>query len=45
VRYKLERGGVIAKVGAANVIDSLEGALLLAAKPSASTPAPDTVHP
>jgi SulP family sulfate permease len=32
VRYKLERGGVIAQVGAANVIDSLEGALRLAAR-------------
>jgi SulP family sulfate permease len=31
VRYKLERGGVIAEVGAANVIDTLEVALRLAA--------------
>jgi SulP family sulfate permease len=31
VRYKLERGGVIAQVGAANVIETLAGALQLVA--------------
>jgi SulP family sulfate permease len=45
VRYKLERGGVIANVGEANVIDSLAGALLLTAKRSAPIPPLDPVLP
>ena len=44
VRYKLERGGVIANVGETNVVDSLAGALLLA-KRSASTLPLDPVLP
>jgi SulP family sulfate permease len=45
VRYKLERGGVIARVGAHNVIDTLEQALLRARQlrgASSAGPASDT---
>jgi SulP family sulfate permease len=45
VRHKLERGGVIANVGEAHVIDSLAGALLLTAKRSAPIPPLDPVLP
>ena len=39
VRYKLERGGVIAQVGEENVLESLELALALTKREKTNTPA------